>query len=145
MTATVQQTEQQQVRRPRASLQVLRIVLVLHAALVVAQPIAAGYFLSGNVDAMTNIHSPIGGSVWMMALIQTIVAACYWLAGGGRAWPTALSAVLLVAEFTQLIFGYVQNFAVHVPLGTAIVITVVWMAVWSFRPTARLSRREAKR
>lgn len=141
MTVTIEQT----VRRPRASLQVLRITLVVHAALVVAQPIAAGYFLSGNVDAMTSVHSPIGGSVWMIAMIQTVVAATYWLAGGGRAWPLVLSAVLIVAEFTQLIFGYAQNFAVHVPLGTAIVVTVVWMTVWSFRPTARLSRREAKR
>ena len=144
MTATIEQTEQQKVRRPRASLQTLRVVLVLHAALVITQPIAAGYFLSGNVDAMNDVHSPIGGSLWLLALIQTIVAAIYWLAGGGRARPTVLSAVLLVAEFTQLIFGYLQNFAVHVPLGTAIVITVVWMAVWSFRPSARLSRREAK-
>jgi hypothetical protein len=141
MTATIEQT----VRRPRTSLQVLRIILVLHAALVIAQPIAAGYFLSGNVDAMTGIHSPIGGSVWMVAMIQTVVAAIYCLAGRGRVWPFVLSAVLIVAEFTQLIFGYLQNFAVHVPLGTAIVVTVVWMAVWSFRPTARLNRQEAKR
>ena len=141
MTATIEQT----VRRPRASLQVLRITLVLHAALVIAQPIAAGYFLAGNVDAMIDIHSPIGGSVWMMAMIQTVAAAVYWLAGHGRAWPLVLSAILIVAEFTQLIFGYAQNFAVHVPLGTAIVTTVVWMAVWSFRPAARLNRQEAKR
>lgn len=142
-THTAEQVEKS-VRRPRASLVSLRIVLVLHAALIVAQPILAGYFLSGNVDAM-NIHGPIGSSVWLVALIQFVVAAIYWLGGGGRSWPTVLTAVLFVAEFVQLVFGYQRNFAVHIPLGTAIVITVVWMAVWSFRPTARLSRREAKR
>jgi hypothetical protein len=137
--------EPAKVRRPRVSLQLLRITLVLHVALVIAQPIAAGYFLAGNVDAMTNIHSPIGGSLWMVALIQTIVAACYTLAGRGRIWPTVVSALLIVAELTQLAYGYAQNFAVHIPLGTAIVTTVIWMTVWSFRPKARLSRREAKR
>ncbi|WP_405069169.1 hypothetical protein OG558_05020 [Kribbella sp. NBC_01510] len=142
-THTAEQVEKS-VRRPRASLVSLRIVLVLHAALIVAQPILAGYFLSGNVDAM-NIHGPIGSSVWLVALIQFVVAAIYWLGGGGRSWPTVLTAVLFVAEFVQLVFGYQRNFAVHIPLGTAIVITVVWMTVWSFRPTARLSRREAKR
>ena len=81
MTATVEQPAK--VRRPRVTLQLLRITLVLHAVLVIAQPIAAGYFLAGNVDAMTDVHSTIGGSVWM--------------------------------------------------------------TVWSFRSTARLSRREAKR
>jgi hypothetical protein len=143
MTALV--VEPAKVRRPRVSLQLLRITLVLHAALVIAQPIAAGYFLAGNVDAMTNVHSPIGGSLWMVAIIQTVVAACYTFSGGGRIWPTVASALLIVAELTQLVYGYAQNFAVHIPLGTAIVGTVIWMTVWSFRSTARLSRREAKR
>ena len=142
-TDTAEQVEKK-VRRPRASLIGLRITLVLHAALIVAQPILAGYFLSGNVDAIT-IHGSIGSTVWMLAMIQFVVAAIYWLGGGGRVWPTILTAVLFVAEFVQLAFGYQQDFAVHVPLGTAIVITVVWMTVWSFRPTARLSRQEAKR
>jgi hypothetical protein len=143
MTATFEQPVK--VRRPRVTLQLLRIALVLHAVLVIAQPIAAGYFLSCNVDAMTDIHATIGGSVWMVAFLQTIVAACYTIAGRGRLWPTIASAVLVVAEFVQLTFGYLQNFAVHIPLGTAIVTAVVWMTVWSFRSTARLSRREAKR
>jgi hypothetical protein len=130
------------VRRPRVSLQLLRITLVLHAILIVAQPIAAGYFLAGNVDAMNDIHATIGGSVWMIAFLQTIVATCYTIVGGGRVWPAILSAVLVVAEFVQLTFGYLQNFAVHIPLGTAIVGTVLWMTVWSFRKSARDNRRE---
>ncbi|MFF0264873.1 hypothetical protein [Kribbella sp. NPDC004536] len=137
--------EQRTVRRPRVSLQALRTTLVLHAILIVAQPIAAGYFLSGNVDAMNDIHATIGGSVWMVAFLQTIVATCYTIVGGGRVWPAVLSAVLVVAEFVQLTFGYLQNFAVHVPLGTAIVGTVLWMTVWSFRSSAHDNRREAKR
>ncbi|HEY3558305.1 MAG TPA: hypothetical protein VGL05_12615 [Kribbella sp.] len=133
------------VRRPRASLQVLRVTLVLHAILIIVQPIAAGYFLSGNVDAMTDVHATVGGTVWMVALLQTVAAACYTLAGRGRIWPAVLSPALVVAEFVQLTYGYLQNFAVHIPLGTAIVTTVIWMTVWSFRPSARKSRREAKR
>ncbi len=85
-TDTAEQVEKK-VRRPRASLIGLRITLVLHAALVVAQPILAGYFLSGNVDAIT-IHGSIGSTVWMVAMIQFVVAAIYWLVGGGRVWPT---------------------------------------------------------
>ena len=63
MTATIDQPVK--VRRPRATLQLLRIALVVHAVLVIAQPVAAGYFLAGNVDAMTDIHATVGGSVWM--------------------------------------------------------------------------------
>jgi hypothetical protein len=132
---------EKKVRRPRASLWGLRITLLLHAGLLVAQPILAGYFLSGDVDAM-NVHGPIGSTVWMVSMIQFAAAVLYWLAGGGRVWPTVVTAVLFFAEFVQLTFGYLQNFAVHVPLGTAIIVTVVWMTVWSFRPTARRSRKE---
>ena len=144
MTTDLAVQVEKQVRRPRATLWTLRITLLLHAGLVVAQPILAGYFLSGNVDAM-NVHGHIGSTVWMAAMIQIVVAALYWRPGGGRLWPALVTVVLFVAEFVQLTFGYLQNFAVHVPLGTAIVITVVWMTVWSFRPTARLNRQEAKR
>lgn len=129
------------VRRPRASLWTLRITLLLHASLVVAQPILAGYFLSGDADAM-NVHSPIGSTLWMLSMIQFVAAALYWLVGGGRIWPALLTVALFFAEFVQLIFGALQNFAVHVPLGTAIVVTVVWMTVWSFRPAARRGRKE---
>ena len=132
---------EQKVRRPRASLWALRITLLLHAGLLVAQPILAGYFLSGEVDAMS-VHGAIGSTVWLVAMVQFVAAVCYWLAGGGRGWPTLFTAVLFFAEFVQLTFGYLQNFAVHVPLGTAIVVTVVWMTVWSFRTGARRSRKE---
>jgi hypothetical protein len=114
------------------SLWALRIVLLLHCTLICAQPILAGYFLAGEVDAM-NVHGPIGGSIWMLGFLQVLVAAVYWLRGGGRVQPVLWSMALVAAEFVQLTFGYLQNFAVHVPLGTAIVGTVIWMTVWSFR------------
>jgi hypothetical protein len=119
----------------------LRIVLVLHACLVVAQPILAGYFLSGEVDAI-DIHGPIGSTLWMISMIQFAVAILYWRPGGGRLWPAGVTVLLFFAEFLQLIFGYAQNFAVHVPLGTAIVVGVVTLTVWSFRPSARRGRTE---
>ncbi len=128
------------IRRPRVSLWALRIILLLHAALVCAQPILAGYFLAGEVDAM-NLHSPIGSTVWMLGFFQILIAGAYWL-GGGRVRPLLLSVLLLVAEFVQLIFGHLQNFAVHIPLGTAIVAVVIWMTIWSFRPAARRGRQE---
>jgi hypothetical protein len=115
----------------RASLWALRIVLLLHTALVCAQPILAGYFLAGDADAM-NVHGPIGSTVWMVGFLQLIIAAIYRFAGGSIR-PLLWSTGLVAAEFVQLIFGYLQNFAVHVPLGTAIVAAVIWMTIWSFR------------
>ncbi|WP_405061988.1 hypothetical protein OG474_10110 [Kribbella sp. NBC_01505] len=141
MTLTAQ--PQQRIRRPQASLWALRIILLLHAAFVCMQPILAGYFLAGEVDAM-NLHGPIGSTVWMLGFVQVIIAGIYWLGGGGRIRPLLLSVVLVAAEAAQITFGYLQNFAVHIPLGTAIVAVVIWMTIWSFRPAARRGRQEVK-
>jgi hypothetical protein len=57
--SVLQDVKQGRVKRPKVSVSFLRIVLVLHAALVVMQPIMAGYYLSGEADAM-DWHSQIG-------------------------------------------------------------------------------------
>jgi hypothetical protein len=132
--------QQKPTKRPGASLWALRIVLLLHAGLVGMQPILAGYFLSGEADAM-NIHGPIGSSLWMVSMLQLVVAVLYWRRGG-RLWPALLTVALLIAEVVQLAMGYAQNLAVHIPLGTAIVATVVTLTIWSFRPGARRGRLE---
>jgi hypothetical protein len=121
----------------------LRLILLLHAGLVAAQPILASYYLSGEADAM-NVHSPIGGSLWMLSMIQFVIALLYWRPGGGRLWPAGVTVLLFFAEFLQLIFGYAQNFAIHVPLGTAIVVGVIALTIWSFRPSARRGRPDRK-
>ena len=126
-------------KRPRFTLQLLRMVLVLHALLVVLQPIAAGIYLSGEVDAM-NLHSPIGSTLWMITMLQFVVAVLYWRPGGGRLWPTIATAVLFLAEFAQMILGQSRILLVHVPLGVSIVAGVLLFTVWSFLPAARRPR-----
>lgn len=121
------------------TLVLLRIVLVLHATLVVVQPVMAGYFLSGEVDAMA-VHSPLGSTLWMLAFLQIFVAGLYWLAGRGRGWPVLASIGLFIAEMTQMTFGHTQTMSVHIPLGTSIVVAVALLAIWSFRPAARRVR-----
>ncbi|MFC0628894.1 hypothetical protein [Kribbella deserti] len=121
------------------SLALLRITLLLHAALIVLQPVMAGYFLAGEVDAMS-VHSPIGSLVWMLAFLQIFVAALYWLAGRGRGWPVLASIGLFLAEMTQMTLGHTQTMSVHIPLGTSIVVAVLLLTIWSFRPSARQVR-----
>lgn len=126
-------------KRPRFTLVLLQVFLVLHALLVIAQPIMAGMYLSGEVDAM-NVHSPIGSTLWMITMLQIVIAALYWRPGGGRLWPAIATVVLFFAEFTQMTLGHSSTLAVHVPLGVSIVAGVVLMTVWSFTPAARRPR-----
>jgi hypothetical protein len=127
------------VKGPGVTLVLLRSMLVLHAAAVVTQPVMAGMYLNGEVDAM-NVHSPIGSTLWMITMLQILVALLYWRPGGGRLWPLLATVVLFFAEFTQMTLGHTRTLAVHVPLGVSIVVGVVLFTVWSFRPAARRPR-----
>lgn len=117
------------------TLALLRAILVVHAIAVVTQPLMAGFYLSGEVDAM-NVHSPIGSSLWMISLLQLAVALVYWGFSGGKIYPAIASLVLLVAEFLQMLLGQFRGMTMHVPLGAAIVTGVLVFTVWSFTAAA---------
>jgi cytochrome b len=123
----------------KVTLWFLRLVLLLHCVLVILQPVMAGYFLSGEADAM-NWHSPIGSTLWMVTFLQILVAFGYWWPGRGRFWPVVATVALFFAEFLQMTLGHSQTMSVHVPLGTSIVVAVVLFTIWSFLPAAHRVR-----
>ena len=117
------------------TLALLRAILIVHAIAVVTQPLMAGLYLSGEVDAM-NVHSPVGSSLWMISLLQLAVALVYWRFSGGAIYPAIATLVLLVAEFLQMLLGQIRGMTMHVPLGAAIVTGVLVFTVWSFTAAA---------
>lgn len=127
-------------RRPRKSLVALRVFALLHVAAVVAQPVLAGLYLSGDIDAVA-VHEANAHVVTTVALGQGIVAICYTAGGGGRWWPIWFSFTWMLLEETQKVFGYVKQLGLHIPFGVFIVSTVVLFAVWTFTASARKPRR----
>ncbi|HEY0637040.1 MAG TPA: hypothetical protein VGD67_05280 [Pseudonocardiaceae bacterium] len=123
--------------RPRVTRVLLVVVLALHAALAVLQPIFAGSYLSGSIDAMT-VHGISGSLVTVVCLAQLVVAALFWRPGRGPAWPLLATVALFLAEGVQLGVGYTRTLAIHLPLGVAIVGCTVAMFIWSlaWRPAA---------
>jgi hypothetical protein len=127
-------------KRPVVTLYLLRAVCTLHLLLAVMQPLMAGLYLAGEADAMNKLHSPIGASLWMLSLLQFPVAVLYWRPGGGRLFPAVVTLVLFFAEFAQLILGSTHQVAMHVPLGTLIVTTVLGLTLWTYSKAARQPR-----
>lgn len=124
---------------PRATLWLLRAMLVGHAAAAVAQPILAGRYLSGDFDAL-GVHSANAGFVILFDMAAFGAAILYWLFGRGRGWPALALAGLYVLEIAQVVAGTNRALSIHIPLGVLIVGLAVWMAAWSFRPAARRTR-----
>jgi hypothetical protein len=125
---------------PRATLWLLRVVALLHAGLVVGQPVLAGIYLSGRFDALAT-HSLNAGLVILTCMWQFVAAVLYVLPGRGRGWPVLVTALLFFGEGIQTGMGYAGKLAVHLPLGVAVVTAQVVFVVWLFRSGARRSRR----
>ncbi|NEA34207.1 hypothetical protein [Streptomyces sp. SID13031] len=124
------------------SLVSLRLVAVLHAVAVCLQPVLAGVYLNGSGSAM-RLHEPLGLGLAFVCLGLVLVATIYWRAGG-RARAVLVALLLLAAESFQIAMGYNRQLALHIPLGITIVAIACALAVWTFRPAARV-RRTRKR
>jgi hypothetical protein len=126
-------------RRPRVSLWVLRTLLTLFLLAVLAQPVLAGMFLTGDVDAI-GVHGLIGSLLALGALVVIAATVAYVLGGRGRLWVLPVSVLLFLAVGFQIGAGYARQLELHVPLGVTIVVTSVLLAGWSWTPWAARPR-----
>jgi hypothetical protein len=127
------------VRRPRISLWALRIVVTVFQLAVLAQPVLAGLFLTGDIDAI-GVHGLIGSLLVLGAMAVIGVALAYVLAGHGRLWVLPVSVLLFLAVGFQVGAGYARQLELHIPLGVAIVTMSVLLTAWVWTPSAALPR-----
>jgi hypothetical protein len=129
-------------RRPRFTLWLLRVAATLHLVLVLAQPVLAGLFLTGNVDAI-EVHSAVAVGVALVGLALIVVALVYLIAGG-RLWVLPGMLLLTAAVVLQMVLGYRRELGIHIPLGVAIVTVAVLLAIWVWTPAAARPRGGAR-
>ncbi|ODU00039.1 MAG: hypothetical protein ABS81_24575 [Pseudonocardia sp. SCN 72-86] len=127
-------------RSPRVSLWLLRGIVTAHLLAVLCQPILAGLFLTGDVEAI-EIHGLVGSIVGILTIGTIGVAIAYVTGGRGRLWVLPVAVVLFLVEGYQIGIGYSRTLQVHIPLGVAIVVTSVLLAVWAWSPSAAVARR----
>jgi hypothetical protein len=125
-------------RRPRVSLWTLRVLVSAHLAAVAVQPLLAGAFLAGDVDAV--VWHGVDAFVVTVLGWAVVGASLGYVVGGGRWWVLPVTAVVSAAEVVQLGLGFADLVAVHVPLGVAIAAGALLLAVWVWSPAARRAR-----
>lgn len=126
-------------RGPRTTLWLLRVSATLFLLMVLCQPILAGIFLTGDVDAIA-VHATIGSTLALVAMLLIGVTLAYVLGGRGRLWVLPVMVVLFLAVGLQIGFGFTRQLAFHIPLGVAIVVSAVLLAAWAWSPSARRPR-----
>jgi hypothetical protein len=126
-------------RRPRVTLWTLRVLFSVHLVAVLAQPVLAGRYLTGDVDAI-KAHGLIGSLLALVAMSLIAGALAYVVGGRGQLWVLPVTVLVFLAEGFQIGMGYSRQLQVHVPLGVAIVVTAVLLAAWIWTPSAARPR-----
>ncbi|OHV35365.1 hypothetical protein BCD49_04665 [Pseudofrankia sp. EUN1h] len=130
---------------PRVTLLVLRVVAVLHALAFLGQPVLAGEYLEGDVDALA-LHDANAIVVTGLDVIQLVCAIAFVWKGRGRAWPIWASLAIALLVEVQVGMGYERLLVVHLPLGVSLVVGQILTTVWLFRADAATPRpRRARR
>lgn len=127
-------------RRPRTTLWLLRAVVTVHLVAVLGQPVWAGMFLTGDVDAI-GVHGAIGSTLAALGLVTMAVAVAYSLGGRGSLWAVPLAVAWFLGVGYQIGTGYGRNLGVHLPLGVALTVVAVLVAAWAWSPAAARPRR----
>ena len=124
---------------PRRTLSTLRVLAVLHSLTMIAQPVFAGIYLDGDVDALS-IHEINAAVVSGLGVVQLVAAIGYVWAGRGRRWPLWAALGIVLAEQVQTGLGYESAVAIHIPLGVSVIAMQILLTVWLFRDGARRVR-----
>ena len=97
----------------------LRVVAVLHSLAFLAQPVFAGGYLMGDVDALA-LHTVNAFVVTGLDVVQLVCAIVYFWEGRGRAWPIWASLAIALAVEVQVGMGFERLLVVHLPLGVSL-------------------------
>jgi hypothetical protein len=131
-------------RAPRATLRVLQVVAVLHSLAFLGQPVFAGGYLMGDVDALAR-HDANAFVITGLDVIQLICAVVFFWRGHGRAWPIWASLAIALAVEVQIGVGYERLHLVHLPLGVSLAVGQIVTTVWLFRAAAATPRSRRPR
>lgn len=126
-------------RGPVVTLWLVRTVVTVHLLAVLAQPVLAGRFLSGDVDAIA-VHGTIGSLLAVVGMAAIGATLLYVLGGRGRLWVAPVGLALFLADGIQIGAGFTRNLELHVPLGVGIIVASVLLAVWAWSPSAGRAR-----
>ncbi len=128
---------------PTLTIWPLRLTLLVHAAMAVAQPVLAGSYMAGNYDVLAT-HGLNGSLLVVATMLWGVAALVHAVATRGRTWwLLPMVVVVFLAEGFQIGAGHERNLALHIPLGVFIVLAAVLLAGWSFTPWATRTKRTA--
>lgn len=118
-----------------------RAVAVLTALMVLLQPILAGQFVYGGESDLKDVHAVVGQSLHLTVLAQLVLV---FLARRTFGIGLAIyNLILLVLTSIQSGIGFSDDgnvIAIHIPLGTILLVLAVFVAFLAFFDLRRQRR-----
>ncbi|MFI6597609.1 hypothetical protein ACIBHX_15240 [Nonomuraea sp. NPDC050536] len=121
---------------------VFRAVVSAHMVAIVAQPVFAGVYLTGDFDGL-RWHALGADVVTSIGYVQLIAAIVVWVRLR-QVWPFLGTTAVVAAETVQYFAGLDGALWLHIPLGvmTVAALVVQFIAVWR-QPLLRREARDA--
>ena len=110
----------------------LRVLTVLTTLSAFTQAVLAGGVVAGRIESLP-LHSTNGLMLVVGTLALLVALALAWRPGGGPAWLPLAGLLLSFATVVQLGLGFARSLAIHVPLGTTLIIAQGMLLVWVWR------------
>src|SRR3954465_2967791 len=107
----------------------LRVVTVVTALSAFTQAVLAGGVVAGRIEALP-LHSTNGLLLMAATVVLVVALVLAWRPGNGPAWLPLAGLVLSCATVVQLGLGFSRSLAIHVPLGTSVILAQVMLLVW---------------
>jgi hypothetical protein len=115
----------------------LKIVAVVHLCAVALQPVLAGQYFSGHLEALV-VHGVLGETAGWLGITQAVLAV---LCARHRTLNRSAAGAFLgicILDGIQIHAGHAKALALHVPLGTALLALSLLLTVWLWRqPSSR--------
>lgn len=127
------------VQRRHPTLHLLHIVAGVQLVQLAVQPVLAGLFLDGELDAMA-VHGLSGSLLVLTDIAQAVAALLYVLIGRGKLFPLLLTIAMWLPLGFQIGMGYSRNLLVHIPLGVLLITSQAVLFVWLCRKSASQPR-----
>ncbi|MCV0397418.1 MAG: hypothetical protein K5872_16345 [Rhizobiaceae bacterium] len=114
----------------------LKLLSCLHLMAVASQPVLAGQMLVGH-PGMGDVHGMVGEAVaWLSLAMLGFGLVSLW-AGRLAGLAVAALAVLFALAGLQVHAGHNGYLALHVPLGSFLLVASILMTLWLFREAGR--------
>jgi hypothetical protein len=110
-----------------------RLAISAAAVLLFDQAIFAGQFLSGTFGAL-HTHRENATVAGLVTVGAALAALPIRWPGRGSIWPLFACVGLFGLSAVQILLGFRRELTVHVPLGTAIIVLALLLAIWAWRP-----------